>query len=94
MSADTVFDALCQTRLCLQELCKRLLAIFRIAMQVDGTPSPVFAIKQLVWTLQFVIIVLCTTTISAAPVLDNVPVRALATIAGSNQALVAASGVE
>ena len=48
MSADTVFDALCQTRLCLQELCKRLLTVFRITMQVDGTPSPVFTIQQLV----------------------------------------------
>ena len=45
-------------------------------MQVDGAPSSIFTIKQLFWTLQFIVIVFCGATIGATPVLDDIPVSA------------------
>ena len=63
-------------------------------MQVYGAPGAVFAVEQLFWTLQFIIVVLCRTAIGTAPVLDDVPVGALATITGGDKALIATGGVE
>ena len=94
MPTDTIFGTLCKTGFGLKELSERLLTIFFVTMQVDGTPSAIFAIKQLVRTLQLVIVILRTTTIGATPVLDDIPVGTLATIASGDGTLVATSGIE
>ena len=63
-------------------------------MQVDSAPSTILTIQQLLWALQLVVVVLSTTTIGTAPVLDNVPIGAFATITRCDETLVATSGVE
>ena len=63
-------------------------------MQVDGSPGTIFAIKQLFRTFQFVVIILSTSSVCTAPVLDDIPVSTLTAIAGGDGALVKTSGVE
>ena len=71
-----------------------LLRVFGTAMQVDGAPGTVFAVEQLLGLQQFFVVVVGRASIGAAPVLDDIPVGALAAIAGGDGALVAAGGVE
>ena len=78
----------------LQKGGEALLAVFGVAVQVNGAPGTIFAVEQLFGTFQFVVVVVGRTAVGAAPVLDDVPVGALATIAGGDEALVTAGGVE
>ena len=94
VAADAVFSTLGKASLRFQKSSERLFAIFRVAMQVDGAPGTIFAIEQLVGTLQFVVVVVGRTAIGAAPVLNDIPVGSLAAIAGGDEALIATSGVE
>ncbi len=94
VSADAVFGPLCQTGFGLQEFGKRLLAVLGITMQVDGTPGTIFTIEQLFRLFQFVVIVVGRATVSTTPVLDDVPVSALAAVAGGDGTLVATGGIK
>ena len=94
MSADTILHTLCKTSFGFKEFGKRLFAVFRIAMQVDSAPGTIFSVQQLVRTFQFIVVVLSTATVCTTPVLNDVPIRTLATIAGGDKALIAARGVE
>ena len=83
-----------QTGFQLQQVRERLLAVFGITMQVNGAPSSILTVEELVWTLQFVVVVLGSAAVGAAPVLDDVPVGALAAIASGDGPLVKTRGVE
>ena len=94
VTADAVPGTFCQTGLGFQELGERLLAVLGCAVQVDGAPGTIFTVEQLLGLFQFVVVVVGRASVGAAPVLDDVPVGALAAIAGGDGTLVATGGVE
>ena len=63
-------------------------------MQVDGAPSTIFAIQQLLRALQLIVVVLSRASVCATPVLDDVPIGTLTTITRSNEALITTGGVK
>ena len=63
-------------------------------MKVEGAPSAVLAVEELVGTGEFLGVIVGVAAVGAAPVLDDVPVGALAAVAGGDKPLAASSGVE
>ena len=84
----------CQAGLGLEEGGEAFFAVLGIAMQVDGAPGTVFAIEQLLGLRELAVVVVGRAAVGAAPVLYDVPVGALAAVAGGDGALVATGGVE
>ena len=71
-----------------------LLAVLCGAVQADGAPGTVFAVEQLVRACQLLGVCLGTAAVGAAPVLYDVPVGALAAVAGGDETLRRGGGVE
>ncbi len=97
VAADTDAVVVCflgQASLGFEQTGERLLTVFGITMQVERAPGPVFAIQQLFGLTEFLVVVVGRAAIRAAPVLDDVPVGALAAVAGGDGTLVAAGGVK
>ena len=94
MSADAVLSTLSQAGFGLQQFGKALLTVFLFPMQIDGSPRTIFAVEQLLWAFQFIVVVLRTAAIRATPILDDVPIGPLATVTGCDGTLVLACWVK
>ena len=94
MPTDAIFCLLSKAHLCLHEVSGTLLTVCllrsqnikrRLTVKSDCSPSTIFPIEELVRTLHLIIVVKSSTTISATPVLDNIPISSLTAIAGGDK---------
>ena len=62
-------------------------------MITNSPPCSIFSIQQLVGLFQFTIVIICISSISPSPVLDDIPVGAFTAITGSYQPHASASRI-
>ena len=90
LSADAIFCRPCLAHLQFEKIAGAVfgisLCVERLAtVKVEGSPCAILAIQQLLVVLQFLIVPVGMSAVSSAPVLNYVPIRTLAAVAGSYQ---------